>query len=304
MTDVFVSYQSQDREKARALAEALQKRGLDVWWDRDLVTGDNYRKVIEKEVHEAKVVIVIWSADAVASPWVLDEADVAGTKRKLLPVKFDAAFQNIPIGFGQIQVQDLSGWSGAVHSPEIAEIERKIDAIINDRFREALLNVGGSAIKGQVRPNDAVTLINNLSTSIGGMPIGRFLAGSLLLAIAVTAVIAAGELFYQGGAPLAVLGFLPVYWIIIMLVRAGHQFVILAKARSARHFFDTTFSFLLTVCLQVALIAYVVYVVFGGGFKLDELLGIVPMAALVLTIAVVAIRMAITSLVFLVRRAR
>ena len=39
MADVFISYASEDRNRVRPLAEALQSRGFNVWWDRSLPPG-------------------------------------------------------------------------------------------------------------------------------------------------------------------------------------------------------------------------------------------------------------------------
>jgi TIR domain len=38
--DVFISYAHNDRAKAQALAQALERRSLDVWWDPDLRAGE------------------------------------------------------------------------------------------------------------------------------------------------------------------------------------------------------------------------------------------------------------------------
>ncbi|MDH3672109.1 MAG: TIR domain-containing protein [Gammaproteobacteria bacterium] len=35
MSDIFISYASEDRERAKALAAALQAQDWSVWWDRD-----------------------------------------------------------------------------------------------------------------------------------------------------------------------------------------------------------------------------------------------------------------------------
>ena len=42
MADVFTSYATKDRDRARALAEALQSLGWTVWWDRKLRAGSDY----------------------------------------------------------------------------------------------------------------------------------------------------------------------------------------------------------------------------------------------------------------------
>jgi hypothetical protein len=39
MSDIFISYSRQDKERVAALASALQVRGWSVWWDIEILTG-------------------------------------------------------------------------------------------------------------------------------------------------------------------------------------------------------------------------------------------------------------------------
>jgi hypothetical protein len=39
LSDIFISYTEEDREKARVLAEALAAQGWDIWWDRSIPAG-------------------------------------------------------------------------------------------------------------------------------------------------------------------------------------------------------------------------------------------------------------------------
>ena len=47
MIDVFVSYAREDRERAVWLVDVLERSGFSVWWDRDLVTGQNWQRELE-----------------------------------------------------------------------------------------------------------------------------------------------------------------------------------------------------------------------------------------------------------------
>lgn len=73
MSDVFIRYASNDRERARRLATALGARGWSVWWDPSIRVGQNFDEVIERELGTAKT-IVVWSNDSIASGWVKIEA--------------------------------------------------------------------------------------------------------------------------------------------------------------------------------------------------------------------------------------
>ena len=47
MTDIFVSYASEDLERVKPLVTTLEEQGWSVWWDRELVAGPSYEDKIE-----------------------------------------------------------------------------------------------------------------------------------------------------------------------------------------------------------------------------------------------------------------
>jgi hypothetical protein len=46
MPDVFISYASADRDRARLIAEVLATKGWSVWWDREIPPGKSFDEVI------------------------------------------------------------------------------------------------------------------------------------------------------------------------------------------------------------------------------------------------------------------
>ncbi|MEA3292268.1 MAG: toll/interleukin-1 receptor domain-containing protein, partial [Pseudomonadota bacterium] len=60
MADVFISYASEDRDRARALAGALEACRWSVWWDREIVAGETFDQVIERELERAGCTVVLW----------------------------------------------------------------------------------------------------------------------------------------------------------------------------------------------------------------------------------------------------
>ena len=90
MSDIFISYATADREHARRLAHALAGLGWSVWWDRDIMTGQAYDQVIERELTGAKSVVVLWSKASVASEWVKNEAAAGSERGVLLPALIEA----------------------------------------------------------------------------------------------------------------------------------------------------------------------------------------------------------------------
>lgn len=127
MADIFLSYASEDRDRARQLAQALEAVGWTVWWDRDFRAGKNVADVIEGEINRARCVIVMWSRASVDSRWVRDEANQGLKRDALVPVFIDTV--DPPLGFRTIQAADLSNWSGDASSQGLAKLVADIARI-------------------------------------------------------------------------------------------------------------------------------------------------------------------------------
>jgi hypothetical protein len=127
MSDVFISYDSQDRVRVMPLIKVFQRRGWSVWWDRTIPPGKSYDLVIGSALEAAKCIVVVWSQYSVNSNWVKDEADEGLQRNILVPVVIDEV--KIPFGFRRIQAARLVGWTGGrrVHP----EIKILIDSIKN-----------------------------------------------------------------------------------------------------------------------------------------------------------------------------
>lgn len=108
MPDVFISYSRQDRPLAEAIAADLGSRGFEVWWDIDLLGGEDYRKKTQGVIERARSAIVIWSRRSVESEWVIGEASAARERKILIPVCVDGATP--PLDFRPLNTIDLSGW--------------------------------------------------------------------------------------------------------------------------------------------------------------------------------------------------
>lgn len=108
MACVFLSYDRDDATKARAIAETLERSGHSVWWDTHIQGGAEFNREIEQALADADAVVVLWSEQAINSPWVRDEAATGRDRGRLVPVRLDEAMP--PLGFRQYQSVDLSGW--------------------------------------------------------------------------------------------------------------------------------------------------------------------------------------------------
>lgn len=117
MSDIFVSYASADRDRARAVAQALTEQGWSVWWDRTIPPGKQFDEVIEEALDSARCVVVLWSKASVASQWVKTEAAEAMRRKILVPVLIEDV--KIPLEFRRLQAADLSTWTGGTAHEEV-----------------------------------------------------------------------------------------------------------------------------------------------------------------------------------------
>lgn len=108
LSDIFVSYSSDDRERVRPIVEALESLGFSVWWDQSLQGGSMFSRKIEEELENASAVIAVWSRTSINSRWVADEAELALKYGKLVPITLDPI--DPPIGFRQIQSINFEDW--------------------------------------------------------------------------------------------------------------------------------------------------------------------------------------------------
>ena len=120
MSDVFISYKREDEVRVGRLARALEKAGLDIWWDRGLPGGESWRTNIVNALDAARCVVVVWSHGSVGieGAFVRDEATRAMSRGILVPVMIDRVAP--PLGFGELQAIDLTHWRGAVGELHVA----------------------------------------------------------------------------------------------------------------------------------------------------------------------------------------
>jgi TolB-like protein len=92
-TDVFISYASQDGAVAYAVLAALERQGLKCWIaPRDVTPGALYADEIIRAINGSKILVVVLSASAVASPHVGKEVERASSKRRsIVTFRVDAA---------------------------------------------------------------------------------------------------------------------------------------------------------------------------------------------------------------------
>lgn len=130
MTDIFISYKSEDRARVKPLVDALVAEGLTVWWDVHIEGGAAWRESIRSNLDAAACVIVVWSEASVgpAGYFVQDEAARAERRGVFLPVAIDEV--EPPLGFGQDQALKLVDWRGGRRDPYFMDVLATARAIV------------------------------------------------------------------------------------------------------------------------------------------------------------------------------
>jgi hypothetical protein len=132
MSDIFVSYASEDRARAKVLAGALERQGWSVWWDRRIAPGKQFSQVIKEAIDEAKCIIVLWSKESVKSAWVQNEAAEGARREILVPALIDDV--EIPFEFRRIQAARLVDWEGRSPHPEFDILLEAVCAILGQHL--------------------------------------------------------------------------------------------------------------------------------------------------------------------------
>ena len=148
MSDVFVSYVSDDRAIAEKISRGLEQAGLSVWWDRHIQGGVDFGPEIERQLDAAKSIVVLWSAASRDSKWVRDEAQQARDENKLVPVRLDGV--QPPLGFRQTQSLDFDGWNGDPASSDFVRLIQSIRHFVGDS--------ASSSVQAPVRKNSICVL--------------------------------------------------------------------------------------------------------------------------------------------------
>ena len=131
MSEIFISYASEDRPRAKIIAEALEHQGYSVWWDVVIPPGKTFDEVIKEELDSTKCIIVLWSWKSILSDWVKEESS-EGVKRKILiPVLIDDV--EIPLGFKRIQAARLIDWSGTLPNPEFDILLKSVKELMGQK---------------------------------------------------------------------------------------------------------------------------------------------------------------------------
>ncbi len=251
MSEIFISYSRANVDEARELCHALREAEWDVWWDEDLMGGEEFDKVIEKQIDEARAVIVVWSKTSVQSGYVKDEAQQAHQLKKLIPVSFEKGVKP-PFGLGTIHVQDLSDWDRTQEYPGFKDLLDSIRAVSKGQYDKMAADVFRMVSRGQTtgevsRIQLISRIVSGFVSEIGGMKSSSLILGSLALSSIITVFSAAGAMThnFEQAAFLLLFG-IPTLSLLIGFVRLIHQFSAIVSSNTySRKFLGGGFAFVL-----------------------------------------------------------
>jgi hypothetical protein len=204
MADVFVSYAHANLKRVKPICASLEQAGFGVWWDDRLRAGDDFTKVIERELDAAGCVVVAWSEAARNSLWVRAEATEALDNNKLTQIRLDGV--KPPLPFTVIEMLDLSRWRGDRSDapwPRLEQAARTITGgaapALDERVFEgpALQDMGSTAALGWLSLG-LVVFVSALTLQLGSgldvqlyraLATGSFAVACIAFALNLTRVI-------------------------------------------------------------------------------------------------------------------
>ena len=107
---VFISYAHADRARVEPLVKVLASR-FNVWWDRGIELGEDWRRTLMDHLDSARCVVVVWTATSVDREFIWSEVERVKDRGIVIPVKLDRNAR-IPVGFDRMHHLDLSAWTG------------------------------------------------------------------------------------------------------------------------------------------------------------------------------------------------
>ncbi|MGL4963150.1 MAG: toll/interleukin-1 receptor domain-containing protein [Inquilinus sp.] len=123
---VYLAHASEDKETARPIAEGLQGRGIETWFDQwEIRTGDSLRRKMEQGLRDCTHFVVLLSPISINKRWVNAEIDAGLTS----DVEGSAKFMGLRLG---LPIDQLTPFLKTRRCPEIVATEAGIDELAAD----------------------------------------------------------------------------------------------------------------------------------------------------------------------------
>ncbi len=149
--DVFICHASEDKEAfVRPLAEALQKRGLRVWYDEfTLKVGDSLREAIDRGLASSQFGVVILSPHFLAKKgW--SQKELAG----LMAREVDGRKVILPI-WHNITAEQLRAYSPVLTDRVASRSEKGVEVVVEDLLRATGKQGSGLSVRSAPSGRDA-----------------------------------------------------------------------------------------------------------------------------------------------------
>jgi hypothetical protein len=128
MAEIFISYKSDRRNAAKHLAGVLTRYGYSVWFDYGLIKGDDFDFQLDRQLRDAKAVIVLWCSMSVESAWVSREASLSAKLKTLLPVLIEDC--ELKLAYHTADYVDLIKWDGSPRSYMLDPLLRAVTRLV------------------------------------------------------------------------------------------------------------------------------------------------------------------------------
>ncbi len=143
MSEVFISYVREDKERIAPIVEGLRSLGVAAWTEGPFNSGEHWDEEIGRRLREAKVVLVCWSKGSIHSVRVNGEASVAQAQEKFVHCLLEEC--NAPAQFQSHQAENLSGWTGGSDYAGWRELVNRFSGLLGRPGLPSLLDAVGAA---------------------------------------------------------------------------------------------------------------------------------------------------------------
>lgn len=95
---LYISYSNKDKELVHKLVEDIKDKGLEVWYDENLVEpGNEYQSKLTEGLQNADAVLVLITPNSISSSYVMNEMGLARGKEKLI----------LPVIYGDVSIPEF-----------------------------------------------------------------------------------------------------------------------------------------------------------------------------------------------------
>lgn len=125
---IFLSFKTEERDRAQCLKSALNSKGFEVWWQEQIQCGHEWHGEVDVAVGSAGCIVVLWSNLSIRSPWVRHEASQAIVRGVYAPARLEPMAIESP--YNRIQATDLIDWDGDVNHPGFLNLVGRIEELM------------------------------------------------------------------------------------------------------------------------------------------------------------------------------